>query len=122
MSRQIPEWRGKTDDAMPPPRVRARIFLREGGKCHISGRVIRPGETWHLDHIIALCNGGENIESNLAPALSEPHRAKTAADVAEKSRVNRKRAAHIGIKKQSRFACSKNSKWKKKIDGSVVLR
>lgn len=120
--RSVKEWVGSTPDAMPPPRVRLRIFEREGGICHISGRVIRPGERWHLDHKVALCNCGLNIESNLAPALAEPHREKTKQDVAEKSRNNRKRSKHLGIKKTSRFACSRDSKFKKTIDGRVVLR
>jgi 5-methylcytosine-specific restriction endonuclease McrA len=94
--RAVPEWIGKTPDTRPPPRVLARIFEREGGVCHISGRKIQPGERWQADHKIALVNGGENKESNLFPALIEPHKAKTRADVAEKKTIARKRAKHIG--------------------------
>ena len=97
MRRALPEWVGASPDAMPPPRVRLRIFERERGICHISGRKIRPGDKWHLDHIIAICNGGLNVESNMAPALHEHHKRKTAKDVAEKSRVYRKRAKHLGV-------------------------
>src|SRR6202040_2761338 len=97
MARELPEWIGKTDNAAIPPRVKLRIFERDGGRCHISGRVIRAGEVWDADHIIALCNGGSHRESNLAPALSALHRAKTADDVAEKAAVYRKRAKHLGI-------------------------
>lgn len=124
MSRQVSEWRGKTDDSMPPPRVRLRIFDRHHGICHISGRKIQPGEAWELDHIIALANGGLNVESNLAPALKEKHREKTAADVAEKSRVYRKRTRHIGIKtrKGRPMPGSKASGWKRKMDGTVERR
>ena len=120
--RSIPEWIGKTDDSPAPPRVRARVFIRHNGLCHISGRKIRPGEAWELEHLIPLCNGGRNVESNLAPALVEPHKTKTRADRAVKAKDDRVRKRHIGIKKQSRFACSRNSRWKKKIDGSVVER
>jgi len=98
MTRSMPEWRGKTNDAAIPPRVRARVFERHGGICHLSNRKIRPGDSWDLDHIIALVNGGEHRESNLAPALRDKHRLKTAADVAEKAMIYRKRAKHIGIK------------------------
>ena len=90
MSRAVAEWIGKTDDSKVPPHVRARIFKNRGGRCHLAGRVIRAGEPWDLDHIIALVNGGENRESNLAPALKDKHREKTAADVAEKAEVARK--------------------------------
>lgn len=97
MSREVPEWIGKTDNTPIPPRVRTRVFLAHKGICHISGREIRAGEAWDVDHVIALINGGENRESNLAPALRDKHREKTAQDVAEKSKVERIRQKHLGI-------------------------
>lgn len=100
--RSVPLWVGATPDAKVPPRVRLRIWEREGGRCHISGRKIMPGEPWDLDHKIALVNGGSHSEDNLFPALLGPHRAKTAEDVREKSRVARKRKAHLGIKGSKR--------------------
>lgn len=120
--RSVPEWIGATDDAVPPPRVRLRVFERAGGVCHLSGRKIRPGEKWDLEHITAICNGGENRESNLAPALVQAHKVKTAADRRQKARTDRVRKHHLGIKKRSSFAYSKDSKFKKKLDGRVVLR
>ena len=97
MSRTVEEWIGKTDDSVPPPRVRLRVFEAHKGICHISGRKIMAGEKWELDHVVALINGGENRETNLAPALSFAHKIKTRADVAEKSKVARIRAKHLGI-------------------------
>lgn len=97
MSRSVDEWIGKTDDSMPPPRVRLRIFDAHGGVCHISQRKIRAGELWDLDHVLALCNGGENRESNLAPALRDRHREKTADDVKQRAKDDRVRAKHLGI-------------------------
>lgn len=97
MTRAIPEWIGKTDDAVIPPRVRLRVFERHGGICHLSGRRIGAGEVWDVDHVIALVNGGSNRESNLAPALRDKHREKTKADVTEKSTVYRKRLKHLGL-------------------------
>ncbi len=97
MTRSTPEWIGASDDAKIPMRVRLRVFERHGGQCHISGRLIRAGEAWECDHVVALCNHGEHRESNLAPALADLHRQKTARDVAEKATVYRKRAKHLGI-------------------------
>lgn len=97
MSRSTPEWIGKNDDAVPPRHVRARIFAAHDGFCHIAQRKILTGEPWDLDHVIALCNGGENRESNLAPALRDKHREKTKTDVAEKAMVYRVRAKHLGL-------------------------
>jgi 5-methylcytosine-specific restriction enzyme A len=102
MTRTVPEWIGKTPDARVPARVRLRVFEAHGGRCHISGRKIMAGEPWDLDHVVALVNGGEHRESNLAPALRDKHRAKTAADVAEKAAVYAKRAAHVGAKTDPR--------------------
>ena len=118
--RGLPEWIGKHPDSKVPPHVRARIFEAQGGRCHISGRVIRPGDVWELDHIVALVNGGEHREANLAPALRDKHREKTAADVAEKSKVSRVKAKHLGLHKpKSRLT---NPMWKRKIDGSTERR
>ena len=97
--RSLPEWIGATPDAKVPPRVRLRVFERAGGVCHISGRKIAPGDRWDLDHVVALVNGGENRESNLAPALRNKHKEKTKDDVKEKARIAAKAKKHVGVKK-----------------------
>lgn len=96
MSRSLPEWIGASDDTAIPPRVRLRVFEAHGGVCYLSKRKIMPGEAWDCDHVIAIINGGENRESNLAPALKDKHREKTAADVDTKSKTYRMRAKHNG--------------------------
>lgn len=103
MSRAVPEWVGKTPDTPAPPRVRLRVFQSHGGICHIAKRKIAAGEPWQLEHVKALINGGENRESNLAPALTDKHREKTAEDLAEKSAVYRKAAKHRGIRPRPRL-------------------
>jgi 5-methylcytosine-specific restriction protein A len=98
MSRSTPEWIAKHDDQSIPPRVRLRVFERHGGICHLSDRKIMPGEPWDCDHIVALINGGEHREFNLAPALRDKHREKTADDVRQKSVTADKRMMNLGIK------------------------
>lgn len=100
--RTVPEWIGKTPDAKIPDRVRLRVFAAHGGICWLSGRKIMPSEAWDCDHKIALINGGENRESNLAPALRDKHRAKTKADVREKSETATVRKKHLGIKTKAK--------------------
>lgn len=95
--REVPEWIGKTDDTPAPPRVRLRVFERFDGICYLSNRKIMAGEAWELEHILAISLGGENRESNMAPALVKPHKVKTAADMAQKSKNYRVRAKHLGI-------------------------
>lgn len=120
--RSVDEWIGKTDDTPAPPRVRLRVFEKYEGRCYLSGRKIGAADKWELEHIIALCNGGENRESNLAPALADKHKEKTAQDRKTKAKSDRVRKRHLGIRKPSRFACSKNSPWRKKLNGEVVRR
>lgn len=121
--RSLPEWIGSSPDAAVPPRVRVRVFDRYDGRCQCGcNRKIMAGEAWECEDTIALINGGERRESNLKPWLKGHQKEKTARDVAEKSRVYRKRAAHLGIRKPSRFAGSRDSKFKKRMDGTVVLR
>lgn len=114
MSRSVPEWIGKTHDSPIPPRVRLRVFDRCMGICHLSGRKIGAGDSWDCDHIVALINGGEHRESNLAPAIRDKHREKTAEDVREKSIIARKRKKYIGLKKGGSIPY-------RKFDGTVVL-
>lgn len=96
MSRAVEEWQGKTDDSPVPLRVRVRVFERYEGRCYLSGRKIMAGEKWHVEHRLAIINGGENRESNLAPALVAPHAEKTRDDLALKSKTARIKAKHLG--------------------------
>lgn len=108
MPRAVKEWWGKTPETPAPPRVRLRVFQRDGGKCHISGRKIQPGEPWQLEHKIAIINGGENRESNLHPALVDKHKEKTKADLAEKSHVADRAKSHIGASRRTPTLKSRN--------------
>lgn len=121
--RAVTEWIGRDDSTRVPPRVRLRIFNAHGGICYLSGRKIMPGERWEMEHVVALCNGGQHRESNLAPALVAPHKVKTAADVAEKAIVDRRRKKHLGIKTATRpMPGSRASGWKKTFANGWVRR
>lgn len=105
MSRSTSEWIGRNDDTPVPPRVRARVFAAKGGRCHRCTRLIDAagGEAWTCEHMVALINRGQNRESNLDVTCSWCLPIKNAEDVAEKSRVYRKAAKNIGIRKPSRL-------------------
>ena len=99
--RTVPAWSGATPDAAIPDRVKARIFLRDGGRCVACTRRVGPGgEPFAYDHIVALVNGGAHAEDNLQLLCRECHAGKTRADVAEKSRAYRKRVKNIGLPKR----------------------
>lgn len=97
MVRSTEEWIAKHDDQKVPDRVRLRVFERHNGICHLSGVKIQPGDKWELEHIKALILGGEHRESNMAPALVEPHKQKTRQEKAIKSKIAKVRKKHLGI-------------------------
>lgn len=121
--RKVPEWIGKTPDTAIPPRVKLRVFEAHGGKCYLSGIKIGPADKWEVEHILALSLGGENRESNLAPAIPAAHKQKTAEDVKQKAKNERIRKKHLGIQsKKSTLAGSKDSGWKRKLNGKTERR
>lgn len=113
--RTVDEWIGKTDDAMPPPRVKDRIRARQGNLCALTGIELRPGVKVEYDHIVPLWLGGANAESNLQAVSSDAHKRKTAAEAKVRAKCNRTRKAHLGIK-------SKKSSWGhlgQRMDGTI---
>jgi 5-methylcytosine-specific restriction endonuclease McrA len=101
---------------------RLAIFEAAGGRCHICGLKIR-GKEWDVEHVRPLGLLGADDMSNLAPAHRVCHSPKTAADVASIAKAKRQKIAHIGAyKTRNPIPGSKRSKWKRKINGQVVLR
>lgn len=78
---------------------------------------------YHFDHVIPDAIGGDNSLQNCAVLCLPCHLEKTTKRdipiIAKSKRVSDK---HRGIRKPSRFPGSRDSKFKKKMDGSVVLR
>jgi len=124
MARSVPEWFGKTDDEAFPDRVRLRILRRFFYRCANCTRMIVPGETWTCDHVVALINGGENREANGQPLCAFCNPRKNAVDLAEKSRTHSMACAAYGLKrsKSRPMDGSRNSPWKRRIDGTVERR
>jgi 5-methylcytosine-specific restriction endonuclease McrA len=96
VSRSVPEWIGATDDAEIPRLVKLRIWEREGGRCYLTGRKIKPGDDYEFEHVIALECGGQHRESNIRLALSDAHKQKTARDHNAASKIKRLHAKHNG--------------------------
>lgn len=118
--RSVAEWIGSSPDAKVPDQVRLRILLRYDRTCYLSGRPIRPSDKWELEHIKALSLGGEHRESNLAPALVEPHKVKTRSDRKVKAKSDHTIAANYGIRKAKRPLS--HARLRKRMDGSIVDR
>ena len=122
--RSVEEWWGKTDDAKIPDRVRIRVFEKYSGVCYRSSVIIKPGDKWDLDHIIALANGGQHRETNLAPILVEPHKEKTREDRKKQSKIYKIKKRHLGLSKPKGrpMVGSRASSWKRTMSGKWERR
>ena len=104
-------------------KIRLKVFTTHNGICHICGGKIHVGEAWDLEHIIPFAMGGADDETNWQPAHSKCHKNKTAQDVADIAKAKRREIRHIGAKKsKSPLPFGKQSRLKKKMDGTVVER
>lgn len=102
--------------------VKATAALRADGKCEGCTRKLREGD-FHYDHDIADGLGGEPTLENCKVLCRSCHSVKTTKhDVPRIAKTKRNFKKSHGIKSPSRFSCSRDSKWKKKIGGAVVLR
>jgi len=92
------------------------------GKCEGCG-VDLKGLRVEYDHDRACKDGGDNSFENCRVLCKHCHAAKTFGGDAEKFKVIRKREKRdAGIKKRSKWPCSKQSGLKKKFNGEVVKR
>jgi 5-methylcytosine-specific restriction endonuclease McrA len=99
-------------------------FLRANGKCEGEncGARLTLGK-FHYDHVIPDGLGGEPSLDNCAVLCMACHSEKTRKrDVPAIAKAKRIEDRQRGIRKPSTFACSRDSKFKRKINGSVVLR
>lgn len=83
---------------------RERIFLANGGVCHLCERKVRVGEPWDVSHDRPLALLGEDGGDNLKVAHRACHRVHTATEDAPRiAKAKRQSRKHIGIKKHSGF-------------------
>jgi 5-methylcytosine-specific restriction protein A len=103
-------------------RTKLEAFAKCGGKCECCGALLTPGR-FHYDHWNPDYFGGPANDSNICLLCIGCHHTKTSSrDIPTIAKSRRIRAKEAGIKKQSKFACSRNGKWKKKVSGEVVPR
>lgn len=119
------EWIGKNDDAMPPDGVRRSICERQDWicACGCTRRMDWNTDRIDIDHIVPLIDHGENRESNLQALLHEHHVEKTKIENSQRATARRRQAkAFVKPPKRGSFATNRNGKFKKKMNGEVVLR
>ncbi len=102
--------------------VKSQAALRSGGNCESCTRKMLAGD-WHYDHRIPDAMGGEPSLDNCQVLCKACHSVKTGKhDIPQIAKAKRRERARFGIRKRSTLACSRDSKFKKKITGEVVLR
>lgn len=103
-------------------RTRIEAFTRCKGRCEGCGAILRPGH-FDYDHDKPAAFGGEAVLENCRVLCDACHGAKTyKRDIPAVAKSNRIRAHRAGIRKKSRFPGSKDSPFKKKINGTVERR
>ncbi len=101
---------------------RAKMFLDHNGTCVICGRPILHTEPWIDEHVRALELLGTNGMNNRGPAHVACARKKTDEEAPMMAKAKRQQANYLGAKKEATMPGSRNSKWKKKMNGTVERR
>lgn len=105
-----------------PAKVRIAAFQRAKGHCERCPTLLMPGK-FRYNHRIPDALGGEptleNCEVLCLGCDTTQTYEKDIPAIAKSKRIQRRGA---GIKKRSTFAGSRDSRFKKKISGEVVLR
>lgn len=118
---------GTTKRKNMTPRLRLKVWEAHKGMCAIcGGKIDGVRERWVLEHLRPLALGGADDESNMAPVHEGCALAKTfgkSGDLAKAAKAKRVKSKHLGIKKSKKpLPGGKGSKFRKKVDGSVVRR
>lgn len=106
---------------------------RSGGKCEATGSMygLPSGQRCNadlgygvdFDHIILDANSKDNSLENCAAICRKCHRWKTDhIDIPTAAKTLRQQDRHLGIRKRSTFPGSRDSNWKKRVNGEVVKR
>ena len=106
------------------PRQRLTVWERAGGVCVLCQRRIdRARERWIVEHLRALELGGADEFANMGPAHEACARDKTRDDHHRAAQAKRQKIRHLGAETAKRpLPCGRRSRWKKKIDGTIVPR
>lgn len=99
---------------------RLRLFALHGGRCSFcGGKISGEREAWDISHEIPIELGGADDDVNRRPAHRKCHRAHTAAvDAPNIARAKRREIKFRGARPKPRAW----SKFRKKMDGTIVLR
>lgn len=103
-------------------RRKLAIWERERGLCMLCGCRLTPGN-FIYEHVRALELGGTDTDDNIRLTCLPCAGEKTRDDHRRTAKAKRVKVKHLGLKKSKNpLPGSKGSRWRKKMDGSVVKR
>jgi 5-methylcytosine-specific restriction endonuclease McrA len=98
------------------------IWEREHGKCMICSTKLTTGR-FIFEHVVALEMGGSDTDDNIRLTCKGCATEKTKKDHSQAAHAKRRKAAVLGMKQsKTPLPFGKGSRFKKKMDGTVVLR
>jgi 5-methylcytosine-specific restriction endonuclease McrA len=105
------------------PKQRLQLFLEHSGRCFLCRQPIQVGQSYTIEHVLPLALGGSNEWENLAPVHNSCASEKTRKEATERAKGRRIAEKHFGSRQSKRpMPGSKASKYKRKMDGTVVRR
>ena len=103
-------------------RRKLAIWEREKGKCMLCGVKLVTGK-FIFEHVRALELGGTDTDDNIRLTCKGCATEKTKQDHSTAARAKRKKTSVLGLKQsKTPMPFGKGSKFKKKMDGTVVRR
>ena len=103
-------------------RRKLAIWEREKGCCMECGVKLMTGQ-FIYEHVRALELGGTDTDDNIRLTCKPCAKEKTKKDHKMAAKAKRVKQNYLGLKQsRSPLPCGKMSKWKKKMDGTVVPR
>jgi 5-methylcytosine-specific restriction endonuclease McrA len=98
------------------------IWEREHGKCMICEAKLTTGR-FIFEHVIALEMGGTDTDDNIRLTCKGCATEKTKKDHSQAAHAKRRKASVLGMKQsKTPLPFGRGSKFKKKMDGTVVRR
>lgn len=106
-------------DALERAEMLCEGLLSSGERCCANLK----HKPFHFDHIVPAAIGGDNALQNCQVLCVPCHKSKTGGrDIKIIRKAVRGNDKYRGIRKRSRFPGSRDSKFKRKVSGDVVLR
>jgi len=98
------------------------IWEREKGCCMLCGIKLMTGQ-FIFEHVRALELGGTDTDDNIRLTCKPCAKEKTKKDHQMTAKAKKMKQNYLGLKKsRSPLPYGKNSKWKRKMDGTIVPR